>query len=204
MGGHPDAQDVAQQALLQAWAKLDTFRGGDFRAWLFTIARRLVIDSYRLRRESQHLDASAPLLAESHPALQTPPDTIQVMCDCRARLDSWVDCLTRRLRLEEQVAVLLADIHSYRDKESAAALGISLASFKLLLHHARGRLRAIAGGHCALADQARPPCRDAAPDSCRCNADRGAACRLGIKCARRVPMLLALRDRLVTGLRSKN
>ena len=46
----------------------------------------------------------------------------------------WVVCITRHLRLDAQVAVLLADVHGFSDEDSAAELDMTLPSFKLLLH----------------------------------------------------------------------
>jgi len=145
-----DADDLAQQTLLNAYAKLTTFAGGNFRAWLFTIARHLIIDYHRAQNRFQFVDVTSEVLAENEPALQTPPEAVQVCCECRESVRGWVQCLTQRLQVEEQVAVILADAHGYRDRESAEILGMSLASFKLLLHGARARLHDGAGGHCPM------------------------------------------------------
>jgi RNA polymerase sigma-70 factor (ECF subfamily) len=132
-----DAEDIAQQTLLQACAKLRTCRGESHRAWLFTIARHLVVDHYRAKSRVRFVEAAA--LAETEPALQTRPDVVLTASECRERLACLARCVTRRLRLEQQVAVLLADVHGHRDKDSAAALHMSVPCFKLLLHGARAR-----------------------------------------------------------------
>src|SRR5262249_32608092 len=44
------------------------------------------------------------------------------------------------LRPGQQVAVMLADVYEYGDKDSAAMLRMSVPSFKLLLHRSRARL----------------------------------------------------------------
>jgi len=139
-----DAADIAQQTLLQACTKIDTCRGEDVAPWLHTIARHLIVDHYRARHRFQFVEVTA--LAETEPALRTPRDAVPSLCERRQRLSCLTDCITRRLRLEQQVAVLLADVHGCRDKESAAVLGMSVPCFKLLLHGARGRLQTVAGG----------------------------------------------------------
>jgi len=48
--------------------------------------------------------------AETEPALRTPPEAVLAVCERRERLSSWPDSITHRLRLEERVAVLVADI----------------------------------------------------------------------------------------------
>src|SRR5512138_899911 len=44
MANPADAADLAQQTLLVACERLGTFRNGNLRAWLFSIARHLIVD----------------------------------------------------------------------------------------------------------------------------------------------------------------
>jgi RNA polymerase sigma-70 factor (ECF subfamily) len=47
----PLAEDLLQETFMRVWRARDTYEGeGQFRAWLFTIARRLVIDWRRSQR----------------------------------------------------------------------------------------------------------------------------------------------------------
>jgi RNA polymerase sigma-70 factor (ECF subfamily) len=143
-----DAADIAQQALLLAFEKSGTCRSQDGSGWLFSIARNLIVDHYRARGRFRFLEAGA--LVDTEPALRTARDHVHVTCEQRQRLACWVGCVRERLPLDEQVAVLLSHVHEYADRDSAAEMELSLASFKLLLHRARARLHAIAGGRCAL------------------------------------------------------
>ena len=208
VGNFADAADIAQQALLLAWAKLGTCRGENVSAWLLTIARHLIVDHYRAQNRVQFVEVAA--LAEKEPSLQTLPDALLAACECRARLRTWLDCITQRLRLEEQVAVLLADVYGHRDKDSAAVLRMSTPSFKLLLHGARTRLQEIAGGECILVRKTRA---DACAGSgngqtcthAQCSGGRPCAQpthRLGVICGLGSGQLVALRGRLVAGLKS--
>lgn len=131
-----DAADISQEALLIACSKLATFRGDNLNAWLFAIARNLIIDYYRSQGRFTFV-AVTPAEGETEPALQIPHDSVLAECEFRQRLSSWLECCTTSLDLEEQVAVLQSDVYDYRDKDSAAMLGMSVASFKLLLHGAR-------------------------------------------------------------------
>lgn len=50
-GDRQSAEDIVQEAMLRAWRNTDSLRGSDrpIRPWLFTVARRLVIDAKRGR-----------------------------------------------------------------------------------------------------------------------------------------------------------
>ena len=50
LGNEPDAQDVAQDAYLNAFRSWDRFDGADVRAWLYTMALRLAFNQLRGRR----------------------------------------------------------------------------------------------------------------------------------------------------------
>jgi len=201
-----DAADIAQQTLLLACAKRSTCRGENLSAWLYTIASHLIVDHYRAKNRFQFLEVAA--LMETESALQTPPDSSAIY-EGRERLRGWLDCITHRLRLEEQAAVLLADIYDHRDKDSAAVLSMSVPSFKLLLHGARARLREIVGGNGVLV---RSTTAAACDDSGNGYGSKNAApgnggppsehpkYGTGVTCHLGAPELLALRDKLLAGL----
>jgi RNA polymerase sigma-70 factor (ECF subfamily) len=199
-----DAADIAQQTLLVACAKLDTCRGDSVLPWLFTIARHQIVDHYRVTKRVRFVEAAA--LAEIEPALQTQPDVVQVAYECRQKLGTWLSCITRRLRLEEQVAVLLADVYGHCDKDSAELLEMSVPSFKLLLHAARARLREIAGGKCALVGDKsaseRSTDRHACAIDCGHDGPRATQHSYRLAATRRlgVSRLLSLRARLLKGM----
>src|SRR5437868_6708756 len=51
VGAKGDVQDVVQDTFVRAFASLDSFRGeSSLRTWLFTIARRLLLDLRRSQR----------------------------------------------------------------------------------------------------------------------------------------------------------
>ncbi|HVE79029.1 MAG TPA: sigma-70 family RNA polymerase sigma factor [Gemmatimonadaceae bacterium] len=67
LGMGDDAEDVVQDTFVRAFQSLDGFRGeSSLRTWLFSIARRLVVDRRRARRrrplavEIDEADATAP------------------------------------------------------------------------------------------------------------------------------------------------
>ena len=60
LGARDEADEVVQDTFVRAFSSLDSFRGeSSLRTWLFTIARRLVVDrrrAVRRRREVGNLD----------------------------------------------------------------------------------------------------------------------------------------------------
>ncbi|HEX7041865.1 MAG TPA: RNA polymerase sigma factor [Patescibacteria group bacterium] len=49
-------EDIVSDIFLKAWEKLDTFKKGNFQAWVYMIARNKVIDHYRQNREHVSLN----------------------------------------------------------------------------------------------------------------------------------------------------
>ena len=182
-----DAEDIAQQALLLGWSELHAFRGANPQPWLLAIARNLIADHYRAQNRYQPLELTESL-AQTELALQTRPDAALAARECREQLDALLDRISH-VCLAHQVAVLLADVYGHRDRHSAAVLRMSVPCFKLLLHGARMRLRAIAGRHRAVAESA--------PGASFRN---GGAKHLGVTCHLATPELLALRCQLLEGL----
>ena len=50
MNDEPSASDVTQDTFIKAYQKLDTFRGGNFKAWLTRIASNLCYDELRRQK----------------------------------------------------------------------------------------------------------------------------------------------------------
>ncbi len=130
-GDHARAQDVVQEALMRAWRHpevLDPARGSA-RAWLFTTARRIVIDEWR-RAEVRPL-----VITDDLPEVVT-PDGID------AALQAWL--------IEDALAALSA---AHRDvlvecflrgrsvAEAARILGIAPGTVKSRTHYALRALK---------------------------------------------------------------
>jgi DNA-directed RNA polymerase specialized sigma24 family protein len=202
-----EAADIAQQTLLLACAALPTCRSENPLPWLLTIARHLIVDHYRVQLRGPSVEYSEAL-AETEPALQSRPDSALAAEECRERLRSLLNGINRPVRLEHQVALLLADVYGHSDKHSAAVLRMSVPCFKLLLHRARAGVRIFADENRMPVSNTRttsqPANGDGSKKAVRANGGtpsaRSMGC-LGVTCRLGTPEFLALRSELLDGLK---
>lgn len=136
------AQDVAQEAALQAYLSLDRLkRAGRFGPWLGGIGLNLC--RHRLRRRRPDLTSSDALDGGRHDPLrdlpdeEVGPDERAELLDLRVRVQRAVADLPRGQR----AAVALFYLHGFSHAETAAQLGIEVGAVKTRLHKARGTLR---------------------------------------------------------------
>jgi RNA polymerase sigma-70 factor, ECF subfamily len=125
-----DAEDVAQEALAQAWSRFHTLRDRDrFRSWLARIAWRRALDRRRSeRRREKYEGETVPLR----------PGSEEVMAGRERQHRVWaeVDRLPEKLR----VVVVLAGALGHDLREVALLLGVPEGTVKSRLFHARRTL----------------------------------------------------------------
>jgi RNA polymerase sigma-70 factor (ECF subfamily) len=152
-----DADDLAQETWVRVGRRIAGFdQRAAFRTWLFTIATNLARDHWRVRRRWQ-VDAQdrARALAESTPGVpeglrQFASDSPRGRYELREHVDFCFTCVMKTLPLPQQVALLLAELHAFKDQESADIMGVSLARLKHLLHAARTTMGRVFEQRCAL------------------------------------------------------
>ena len=143
-----DAQDVAQEAILKAFANLRQFRGeARFSTWLIQIT----VNEARMRQRKQHANLFEPI-AESQDqddeAGYTPrdfadwreiPSEAMERSEVRTLLVKALASLSQKYR----EVFLLRDVEQMSIEEAAETLNISIASVKTRLLRARLMLRDI-------------------------------------------------------------
>lgn len=128
------AEDVAQETMLRAWrhfSVLDKSQGA-VRAWLFTVARNIVIDEWRSRRaSSEFATADVPEVAAHG------DHTDQLLL-------SWVvaDAITR-LSSEHRAVLQECYYRGFPVAEAARHLGIPEGTVKSRTHYALRALRLV-------------------------------------------------------------
>nr|WP_309147798.1 sigma-70 family RNA polymerase sigma factor [Streptomyces sp. NTH33] len=130
------AKDVVQETLLRAWqhpAAFDPARG-PARAWLCTVARRLVIDAHRAR-QARPSEAGGEALERA--AEQAPGED-----GIEQALQSWAVAEAVRTLSPDHRAVLLETYYRGRTMaEAARVLGIPLGTVKSRTYYALHALR---------------------------------------------------------------
>jgi RNA polymerase sigma-70 factor (ECF subfamily) len=127
------ADDLVQEALLRAWANLDSFEPGtNMSAWLFTILRNLFRSEYRKRRrEVEDADGS---YAE---ALTSLPDQASHL-----EMDEFRKAL-ELLPTDQRESLILVGASGFSYEEAAQICGCAVGTIKSRVNRARSRLAAI-------------------------------------------------------------
>lgn len=133
-GQAADAEDLMQETFVAAWRGAGSFRGGNARAWLLTIAAHAW--QRVARRAAPLADGDA---VESVEALALRAGWGRDDGDDRV---ATVQEAFARLAADDRRLLVLRDIEEMSGEEVAALLGLSLAAMKSRLHRARLRLAA--------------------------------------------------------------
>jgi RNA polymerase sigma-70 factor, ECF subfamily len=129
-----DAEDVAQEALLQAFRKFHELRNpACCRSWIVRISFRLALDRWRSarRRELREIVGSTP---PSSPLPTT--EDIAASNEFQARLGDALDQLPEKFRL----VLILSAMEGYTLEEVSRLLGIPMGTVKSRLFFARKKL----------------------------------------------------------------
>jgi RNA polymerase sigma-70 factor (ECF subfamily) len=142
MGDTAAASDATQEALVSAYRKIGTFRGGSFPAWLMRIVTNRCYDMLRSqrRRPKVSLDDFGEVDEEANPALingrESPEDQAQ-----RHELTQLLQSLISTLPPDQRVVLVLSDVEGMNYADIAATVDIPLGTVKSRLARARALLR---------------------------------------------------------------
>jgi RNA polymerase sigma-70 factor (ECF subfamily) len=141
LGSPDDARDVAQDAFVQAFQKLKTFRGQSaFYSWLFRIALNAAASQKRrTRRKPASIDSARDQSAHDPPDQRpdaAPSHALEVN-ERRAAVQSAL----AQLPAEFRVPLVLKEIDGMKYHEIAAIVGCPVGTVRSRIHRARSELR---------------------------------------------------------------
>ena len=143
-GSSLDGEDVVQDALFQAYRKLDTF--DDSRPvgpWLFRIAHNQCIDFLRRREVRRRAEAEVAVPDVVHAAEATGPGVGRA-----------IEHLVHALPPKERACVLLKDVFDYSLEEIAELVDSTVGGVKGALNRGRTKLAALPVGTAATSERA--------------------------------------------------
>jgi RNA polymerase sigma-70 factor, ECF subfamily len=129
-GSVMDGEDVVQEALFEAFRKLDRFdESRPLKPWLFRIAHHRCIDFLRRRGVRDEAEAAAAVPDEASPS---PPTTLEI--------GEAVEHLVVSLPPMERACVLLKSVLDYSLEEIAELVDSTVGAVKSALHRGRAKL----------------------------------------------------------------
>jgi RNA polymerase sigma-70 factor (ECF subfamily) len=135
------ARDLLQETFLRAWRRLSEIGPlpeGQQRAWLFTVARNLAIDSYRAGAARQAAEAALRQDAATRPATVAGPHQHAELGERLAQLDAAI----RGLPEDQHVTLSMATVGGLTSREIGEALGEPAGTVRYRLSLARKQLAA--------------------------------------------------------------
>jgi RNA polymerase sigma-70 factor (ECF subfamily) len=139
VGDRASADDLVQDTLERAWAKLHLYRRGtDLRAWLFTVMHNVHVNKVRATRITDPLDDESPEMAQR-----------AVQGDSLVVRD--LDRSIALLPAEQRAVLLLVTLEDMSYEDVARTLGIPMGTVMSRLSRAREKLRVMMLGQGAAA-----------------------------------------------------
>jgi RNA polymerase sigma-70 factor (ECF subfamily) len=131
VGDRATADDLVQDTLERAWAKLHLYRRGtDLRAWLFTVMHNVHVNRVRAARVTDTLEEEMPELAQR----PNQGDALLVRD---------LDRAIARLPAEQRAVLLLVTLEEMSYETVARTLEIPIGTVMSRLSRAREKLRAM-------------------------------------------------------------
>ena len=138
LGNRDDARDIVQDAFVQAFVKLDSFRGdAKFYTWLYRIAMNLALSHRRRRRPTASLDAAKENIGEEPESQQ--PTAAQELIE-RERAEQLQQALLQLNDGHRQILVL-RELEGFSYEAISEILELPVGTVRSRLFRARLQLK---------------------------------------------------------------
>jgi RNA polymerase sigma-70 factor (ECF subfamily) len=131
LGNKTLAEDLTQDSLIRAFRNIDRFSGGDFRAWLYTIARRLCLNYLKSGSATREMVTSRTSDAMPRSTLETAQPLTQ----------DQVRAILAILPEEQRICLKLLYIDGLNYEEIAVATTYSKKQVKSYVQNGRRRFK---------------------------------------------------------------
>lgn len=123
------AEDMTQTVFIKAWEHLEQFDGKNMNAWLFTIARNMIIDHFRTDKRTEPLRETIPHEVGGEQLL----DTLAIQDVVGQALD--------KVSREQKTVILLRFVEGFSPVETARIMGKTPQSVRAMQYRTLKELR---------------------------------------------------------------
>ena len=131
--GHGDAADATSDVFAVVWRRIDELPADSREAWLFGVARGVVLNRWRSRKRQRSLREKLQGIREPAPA---GPETLTVRNEETETVLAALD----RLRATDKEILIMSAWDELSGAQIAQILGISVSAVDQRIHRARKRL----------------------------------------------------------------
>jgi len=142
MNDEPSAGDITQDTFIKAYERLDSFRGGNFKAWLSRIASNLCYDELRRhkRRPQTYLEDMTLEDSDDPAPIPSDEDTPEEVAQ-QSELQQAIQQCISALKEDQRTVLVLCDIQGMSYQEIAESTDVQIGTVKSRLSRARLAVR---------------------------------------------------------------
>ena len=137
------ASDATQDAFVNAYKNIKSFRGGSFKAWLLRIVTNTCYDQLRAKKRKPTASLDALLVDPDNPApgLGEAQEEAPHAYAERQELAQWIQKGLQTPPYDQRMTLVLSDIDGFAYEEIAVATNANVGTVKSRLSRARAHMR---------------------------------------------------------------
>ncbi len=142
MNDGASAGDVTQDTFIKAYQRINTFKGGNFKAWLTRIASNLCYDELRRqkRRPQTYLEDMSPEDSDDPVPIPSDDSTPEEVAQ-QSELQQAIQQCISALKDDQRTVLVLSDVQGMSYQEIADSISVQIGTVKSRLSRARLAVR---------------------------------------------------------------